>query len=137
MLSSLPTDYRLLHAIYERHLGDYESALAREQRQTDIFVPVAMHDIAAGLGISVHSVSGRLYYHLDPKYAPPPETGKPRMHLFAPRVGDEVNCINFPLLEAVVAGLQTEWRRQVWTIVLSVFSLAIAVASLIVAAHAG
>jgi hypothetical protein len=137
LVASLPTDYRLLNAIYERHIGEYHSALAREQRQSDIFVPVAMHDIAAELGISVHSVFGRLYYHLDPKHAPPPEPGKPRRSLFAPKLGLEANCINFPLLEAVVAGLRTEWRRQTWTILLSIASLTVAVASLIVATHHG
>lgn len=136
-MASLPTDYRLLSAIYERHVGDYHSTLAREKRQNDIFVPVAMHEIAEDLGVSVHSVFGRLYYHLDAKCAPPPEPGKPTKHLFAPKLGTEANCINFPLLESVVAGMRTEWRRQTWTILLSVASLAVAVASLIVVTHHG
>jgi hypothetical protein len=103
-----------------------------------MYVPVAMHDVASGLGISADSLHGRLYFHLDPKYAPPPEEGSSsRKRLYSPVVGNDHHCVNFPLLEAVLAGLWEEWNRQRLTAVAAALSLALSVASLIVALHAG
>jgi hypothetical protein len=72
-----PTDFELLTAIYDRHRGEYESALARDARLNEIFVPIDIPAIADKLGIDQYTVFGRLYYHLDPKYAPPVEPGQP------------------------------------------------------------
>jgi hypothetical protein len=73
-----------------------------------------------------------LYYHLDRKYGEAPTIGKPRKVFFTPVAGDLTNCVNFPLLEAVLAGLWQERNRDLWTFWTAGVSLAIAIAALIV-----
>ena len=43
------------------------------------------------------------------------------------------NCINFPLLEAVLAGLWQQRRRDLWTLWIALVSVGIAIGSLVVA----
>ena len=84
--------------------------------------------IASKLGIPPNSVVGRLYHHLDPIYAQEPDPTverKGRKSLFMLRAGSKVNCINFPLMEAVLANLAQERRRDRWTIGLAVVSLGV------------
>jgi hypothetical protein len=52
---------------------------------------------------------------------------------FTPKAGADANCVNFPLLEAVFASLWEERRRDLLTVTTAVVSLAISLASLIVA----
>ena len=49
------------------------------------------------------------------------------------RAGSKVNCINFPLMEAVLANLAQKRRRDRWTIGLALVSLGVAGGSLVVA----
>jgi hypothetical protein len=128
-----PTDFKLLRAIYDRHRDDY----ARTE-QTRVFVPIDIPKIAAELAVDVNSVFGRLYYHFEPLYgerAERDERGRrqPRKAFFTPVAGAETNCVNFPLLEAVLAGLWQQRRRDLWTLWIAVVSLAIAIGSLVVA----
>jgi len=102
--------------------------------RTGILIPIDIPAIGESLGVDPESAFGRLYYHLDPKYAPSVEPGaKGRKVLFTPKAGDDANCINFPLLEAVLAGLWQERRRDLLAIATAVVSFAFSVASLIVA----
>jgi hypothetical protein len=96
-------------------------------------VPIDIPAIADRFDVDPESIFGRLYYHLDPKYAEPALQGKPRKALFTPVAGDDENCVNFPLLEAVLAGLWQERRRDLWALGTALFSLAVALASLLVA----
>jgi hypothetical protein len=131
-----PSDFELLREIRDRHHDDYVNG--RAGRQSEVFVPIDIPAIAAKLGTTEHSVFGRLYYDMEEKYgqdAAPPgvPTYTPRKSFFAPRLGQEppdVNCVNFPHMEAVLAGLWVQRnleRRTFWT---SVVSLGIALASL-------
>ena len=130
-----PTDFELLEGIYKRHRHDFEGQsevpvgfLAK------IIIPIDIPAIAQDLGVDANSVFGRLYYHLDPKYAEPAFQGRARKALFSPVVGDDQNCVNFPLLEAVLAGLWQERRRDLWALGTAVFSLGVAFAALMVSA---
>jgi hypothetical protein len=129
-----PTDFQLLREIYQRHGGDFRSdAAAVARRSSKIMVPIDIPAIADRFDVDPESIFGRLYYHLDPKYAEPALQGKPRKALFTPVAGDDENCVNFPLLEAVLAGLWQERRRDLWALGTALFSLAVALASLLVA----
>lgn len=129
-----PSDFDLLRAIYDRHLADYgEGQVTPQGRKADVLVPIDVPAIAASLHVDPASVFGRLYYHLDREYGEPAEPGKSRKAFFAPVAGNESNCVNFPLLEAVLAGLWQERNRQVWTVYVALASIAISLASLIVA----
>jgi hypothetical protein len=102
-----PTDFELLRAIYERHRGEF---LHRpDSRATKIFVPLDVPEIARKLGVDPNSVVGRLRSETKP------------------------TASNFPLLEAVLAGIGEQRRRDLLAIGTAAFSLVIAFASLIVA----
>jgi hypothetical protein len=51
---------------------------------------------------------------------------------FTPFAGGDSNRVNFPLLEAVLAGLWQQQRRDLWAIRAALISLGIALASLAV-----
>ena len=126
-----PSDFDLLKAIYKHHRDEF--ARSRTAPPAGVLLPIDIPAVARTLGTDDDIVFGRLYYHLDRAYGEPPtDDKKPRKVFFTPRAGDEANCINFPLLEAVLAGLWQERNRQLWAVGLSVFSTAIAVAALIV-----
>ena len=137
-----PTDFELLRAIWTRHRDEYENYDELGDRLTKVFVPIDMPAVADELSVDVNSVFGRLYYHLDPLYAEPADaaTNRPRKSFFTPRLGPDVageaaeaNCINFPFLEAVLAGLWQQRNRDRWTLWIAVVSLGIAIGSLVVA----
>ena len=131
-----PTDFELLRTIWERHRDEYAEGV--DSRQTKVFLPIDIPAIAAELGVDVNSVFGRLYFHLDPQYAEPEDAARnrPRKSFFTPRLGPDVegetNCINFPFLEAVLAGLWQQRNRDRWTFWIAVVSLGIAIGSLLV-----
>jgi hypothetical protein len=129
-----PSDFELLLEIYERHRGDfgtYEEAM--ERRTSKIMVPINIPAIANRFGVDPDSIFGRLYYHLDPKYGEPALPDKKRhIFFFMPKAGDDENCVNFPLLEAVLAGLWQQQRRDLWAIRTALISLGIGLAALAV-----
>ena len=130
-----PTDFELLKEIYTRYRADFASYVegASGNRAAKIFVTVDLEEIANHFGVDVDSIFGRLYYHLDPKYGEErDQQGGPRKSLFTPVAGPDRNCVNFPLLEAVLASLWQERRRDLLAIATAVFSLAIALAALLV-----
>jgi hypothetical protein len=125
-----PTDFELLHAIYERYRGEFANYVEddAEGRASKVFVPIDIPELARVFGVDADSIFGRLYFHLNPLYAPEDET----KFLFSPKVGSDRNCVNFPLLEAVLAGLWEQRRRDTWALTIAIISLGIAGASLIV-----
>jgi hypothetical protein len=130
-----PTDFELLRAIYERHREDFRAYVDVEDvpnRGAKVMVPIDIPAIASGLGVDRDSVFGRLYFHLDPTYGEGPDGHGPRKTFFTPLSGDDANCVNFPLLEAVLAGLWQQRDRDVRTSWVAVVSIVIAVASLAV-----
>ena len=129
-----PTDFELLRAIYRRHRDEYENFVqgAPAARKAKIAVPIDIPAIAKELDVDANSVWGRLYYHLDPLYEQRSENG-PRKAFFMPAIEADGDCINFPLLEAVLAGLWQQRRRDLWTLWIAIVSIGIAIGSLIVA----
>jgi hypothetical protein len=129
-----PTDFKLLQEIFERHRGEFESySDAMKTRSSKIMVPIDIPGIADHFGVDRDSIFGRLYYHLEPKYGEPVVPDRPMKVFFAPVSGTDQNCVNFPLLEAVLAGLWQERRRDLWALGTALFSLGVALASLLVA----
>jgi hypothetical protein len=133
-----PTDFELLAAIYKLHRDDYRSlaAIRAEAGHTTAepsatYVPIDIPKVAVELGTEANSVFGRLYFDLDRRYGEEREFGKTRKAFYSPVLGDRRHCINFPHLEAVVAALWLERRRNLWTIGTALLALAIALASLI------
>jgi hypothetical protein len=124
-----PTDFELLRAIYRRYRNEY----ARAGQGKEVMLPIDITAIASDLRVDVNSTFGRLYYHLDPLYGQEKDEKGRRKAFFTPVAGDERDCVNFPLLEAVYAGLWQQRRRDLWTFWIAVVSAGIAIGSLVVA----
>ena len=73
---------------------------------------------------------GRLYYHLDQKYRYR-QADESIVPLFSIRVGDDLHCVNFPYLAAIVSERNVEHRRNLWAISLSVVALILSAGSII------
>jgi hypothetical protein len=126
-----PSDFELLKAIYERHRADFDAS--RVTTSTGVFLPIDIPAIATDLGTDSDTVAGRLRHHLDQVYSEHRrDDGKARISFFSPQLGTAANCVNFPLLEAVLAGLWQERDRQLWATWAAAISIAVALAALIV-----
>jgi hypothetical protein len=121
-MQSPPTDFKLLRAIYERHQNEY-AAYVDGSRASPGFVPLDIDAIAKRLGVEPVSILGRLYYHLD---------RRGRKSFYTKAIGQDGPSINFPLLEAVLAGLWQQRRRDLWTLGVAIVSAGIAIAALVV-----
>ena len=92
----VPTDYQILNAIYDRYYKTFAGfSVDAPERAAKIYVPIAIRDIAAGLGVDGDIVFGRLYYHLEQKYGYKNDDGS-RVNFFALGIGDDRHCVNFP-----------------------------------------
>jgi hypothetical protein len=125
----VPTDLRILQAIYDRHYAEY-AAFTNEKpnRGHKPFVPVDIHKIARDFKVDPEIVFGRLLYHLDHKYGYDDEKGS-RTPFFTPWAGDDRNCVNFPYMASVLADLQEQSRKHNGAIWIAVASLLVSVAS--------
>lgn len=95
-------------------------------------LPIDIPAIATELRVDVNSIFGRLYYHLDPLYGQEKDEKGRRKAFFMAMPGDDPDRVNFPLLEAVYAGLWQQRRRDLWTFWVAVISAGIAIGSLMV-----
>jgi hypothetical protein len=130
------TDFEVLKAIHDHHRSDYiagHKAVGRSKT----FLPIDIPTIAGRLEIDNDSVFGRLHHHLETKYGAEGADGQPNKSLFVRQLNDVPNCINFPLLESVLASLWVERRRELRTFGLSLASIGIAIASLLVSIATG
>jgi hypothetical protein len=125
-----PTDLDLLNYIYENYYATFASYSKEDPgRKTKIYVPIDSAKIARHYGVDSDIVFGRLYYHLEKKYGYKQSDGV-NVHFFALRVGDDIKCINFPLLASVVAGLRQEYRKFWLATGISIGALVISAISL-------
>jgi hypothetical protein len=125
-----PTDFEFLLAIYERHKDDFIGSM--DEREAAIAVPLDVPAIADDLDVHPHIVVGRLYHHLNPKFVASAE-GK---FLFALKAGEMVNVVNWPVLQAVLAGLWEQRGRDRLALNTAIVSLTIAIVSLAVSIFA-
>jgi hypothetical protein len=130
-----PTDYKILKEIRALYHDEHVAHVKGSAHHLKTYEPIDVATVAKRLGVDQESVFGRLYYHLDPKYGGPADE-EPRKPFFALKVGPDRHCVNFPLLEAVLAGLWQERRRDLWALWAAAISLGIALGSLIVSGFA-
>jgi len=127
----LPTDQEILEAIHSRHYKDFIALGASVNRASKIYVPIDIRAVAAELGVDPNSIFGRLYHYLNRKYGYKNDDGS-LVLVFSPRIGPDENCVHFPLMESIIAGLQTEDRRFWLATFLSVISLAVSIVAIVV-----
>jgi hypothetical protein len=125
-----PTDLQILNDIYDRYYPTFKTFVkGAPDRSAKIYVPIDCNKTAEALGVDGDIVFGRLYYHLEKKYGYAQKDGV-RVHFFALKVGQDMHCVNFPLLASVVAGLRQDNRKFWITTIISVVALILAVISL-------
>ena len=110
----IPTDLEILETIHKMYYKDF---VLYDQdntiRKAKIFVPIDCLEIANRLNVNGDTVFGRLEYHLEEKYGYN-QSESTRVKFFALQLGNDRHCVNFPLLEAVLASLKEE-RENFWT----------------------
>lgn len=130
MKRRLPTDRELLQHIYDVHKDEfpvYEEG--NSDRDTKIYIPVDCLAIAEHFDTDPDIVFGRLYYNLERKFGYTNTNGT-STPFFSKQVGSDMNCVNFPMLTSVLAGLQHEDRRFWIATGIAFFALAVSVFSL-------
>jgi hypothetical protein len=129
MSKSIPTDRKVLRCIFDM----YESKFPHELDKGTIgqvMVPIDIDAVASKLGCNKYFLFGYLYYHLDHKHQY--KTGEnSSVHLFAPRVGELKNAVNFPYLAAILAGHDQEHSKFAWSLGVSLVALALSVGAII------
>jgi len=134
MSKSIPTDLQMLQAIYDGYHEEFGKFTKGDGgRSSKIYVPIDIERIARDLQVDGDLVFGRLYYHLEHKYGYKQADGV-SVCFFALRAGNDIHCVNFPFMAAVLADLQDESRKHnlaIWiavgSLILSAVSVAIAV----------
>jgi len=132
-MSAIPTDRDILNAIYKQYLGTF-TAFDKDKpnRSAKIFVPIDVPAIAAKLHVDGDIVFGRLYYHLEKKHGYAQENGT-HVPFFALKAGQDVHCVNFPLLASVLADLREQKLQFSIGTWIAVVSLLVAFTSMAIA----
>lgn len=131
MKKKIPTDLELLEEIYDRYYDEF-SAYSKEnpQRRAKIFVPIDIEALADTFDVDGDIIFGRLYYHLNKKYGYKKENGA-SVSIYATIQGDG-HSVNFPLVASVLASLRKENKKFKVATAISIFSLLVSVAALII-----
>lgn len=130
MKRRLPTDLELLQHIYDLHREEFPNFGEQgSERDTKIYIPIDCLAIAKHFGTDPDIIFGRLYFHLEQKFGYTNPNGS-LTPFFSKQVGSNMNCVNFPMLASVLAGLQHE-NRRFWTATgIAILALAISAFSL-------
>ena len=119
-MAKLHTDREILRCIFDMYAAQYPSS-------GDPYLPIDARAIAARLNCSPELLFGRLYHDMGNRlrYV----DGNTRTALFELKVGNQMHCVNFPYLAAVLAEKQSQYKREVWALALSIVAVIVAVAS--------
>jgi hypothetical protein len=125
------TDKEILERIYADYKESFQSFTREDpSRSSKIYVPIDVAALAKSLNTDAHELFGRLNYHLDQKYRYQ-QIGDAWVHLFAFKVGEDRDAINYPYLAAILAGMRQERTRESLSLVLSILSLIVSIIALI------
>jgi hypothetical protein len=127
-MDALPTDRKLLKRIYRDYVGDFIAhSRTAPIRDSKIYVPIDIRQIASLLKTDPDLLFGRLYYHLDHKYRYRQDDGS-NVHLFSLRIGSDMHCVNFPYLAAILSDKNVEHSRTLWALGLSIAAFIVSLA---------
>jgi len=131
MRNNLPTDRRVLRAIY----NEYESVYPGNNYEdgvkgpNDPLLEIDLPRIAQKLGIRPELLHGILYFHLNEVYGYESRQNI-YIQIFEKVADNKSNCINFPYLASKLAALDEEFEKMLITRVLSIFAIIISVFAL-------
>ncbi|MBC7203727.1 MAG: hypothetical protein H5U29_09440 [Pusillimonas sp.] len=131
----LPSDIQLLNCIFNKYKDTFLRFEIEKSRSSKIYVPIDCKAVADDLNTDPDIVFGRLYYHLEHKYGYEQSDGS-KVHLFTLKAGNDVKCVNFPLLSSVLAGLQEDRQRHFVAQGIALGALIVSVVSLLIASKA-
>lgn len=127
-----PSDLEILDAIFEKYYDSFASfSEAKADRSTKVYVPIDIASLADDMKVDPDLIFGRLYYHLDNKFA------HDKVHFFSVKVGDDLNCVNFPYLASVLADLRKEKSRYSLAMSLSIISVIVSAIALVISVFLG
>ena len=99
----LPTDLKILNAIYERYYPTFSSYTDDDaERPAKVMVPIDITDLARDMGVDGDIIFGRLYYHLEKQYGYRKEDDS-YVRFFALEAGGVPHCVNFPYVASILA----------------------------------
>lgn len=127
-MAKLHTDREVLRCIYDM----YRSEFPRVDVDAGlVFLPIDVDAVSKRLGVDRHLLFGRLYYDLRIRHLhrSPSDPNVADATLFEKSVGSQRHSVNFPYLTAVLAGLEEQRRRDLWTTGLAILALVISVAT--------
>jgi len=129
-MKKTPTDLELLNVVYDQYYDEFTKySNENRERSSKIYVPIDCATIADQLGVDGDIVFGRLYYDLENRYGYTKDDDS-KVHFFALKAGEEMHCVNFPLLASVLAGLRHENKRFKITTLIAILALVISSISL-------
>lgn len=100
----LSTDREILQCVYDMYAGDFKvnQVQPNDKNGNRIYIPIDVRAVAERLGDDPHVLFGRLYYHLAHQYGYKKSDGA-SVELFAFKIGEELHCINYPYLAAILS----------------------------------
>jgi hypothetical protein len=126
-IAKLHTDREILRCVYDLYLPDYPAT-------GDPFVQVDLNVIASRLGASPQLLFGRLHYDMGTRlrHRSPTDPNLTLAAVFEVAAGNKRHVVNFPYMAAVLASLEEQRRRDLWTTGLAVLAIVVAVGSALV-----
>ncbi len=121
------TDLELLKTIQKEYVEAY---LGRGDQKERFYIQIDCKLIAEKMKVDKELVFQRLYTHLEKRHGYKNDDGS-NVHFFALRVGDKINCINYPYLCAILANMEDEKKELRITQIFAVVSIVISIIALV------
>lgn len=129
----IPTDEKLLAAIYKKYVAEFSRYEADNSiRSAKIWMPIDIDAMSKKFGCDPDLIFGRLYYHMNEKYGSRTSDGDD-VQFFTTRLGQDRHCVNFPLLASVLADLRDDRKRFIISTRIAALSLIVSSVSIMIA----
>lgn len=119
-MARLHTDREILRCIFDMYEGQYPKG-------GDPWLPIDVQAVARQLKCSPELLFGRLYHDMGNRFRY--VDVDTRTALFELQVGKVRHCVNFPYSVALLAEKESQNRREMWALALSILALIVAIAS--------
>lgn len=130
-MAKLHTDREILRCIFDMYSAEFPRENVEAGR---VFISIDIPAVAAKLGVDKNLLFGRLHFDMGTRlrHRDPKDPNVTVASLFEPQLGSQRHVVNFPYLTAVLASLEEQRRRDLWTTWLATLALVVSVASAVV-----